>query len=188
MFLLIARGNSYRTVSEWLQHSAETVNRFFHPVLNALADCLHPEVVRLPKGNAPTPEEISKDYRFAGYFDDCIGAGDGTHIQVRVSTDIAARFRSRKGHISQNIFATCSFNFLFTYNLPGWEGSAHDMRVMNDALSKGFHIPEGRFYLLDASFSLRKGSLTPYRGVRYHLREQALASLRPENKEELFNL
>jgi len=31
-------------------------------------------------------------------------------------------------------------------------------------------------------------TLTPYRGVRYHLREQAQANIRPQNAKELFNL
>lgn len=30
--------------------------------------------------------------------------------------------------------------------------------------------------------------MTPYRGVRYHLKEQARAGLKPRTKEELFNL
>jgi len=45
-----------------------------------------------------------------------------------------------------------------------------------------------RFYLADAGYGLRKGILTPYKGVRYHLREQAKAAQQPKNKEELFNL
>lgn len=29
----------------------------------------------------------------------------------------------------------------------------------------------GKFYLIDAGFMLRGGLITPYRGVRYHLKE-----------------
>lgn len=42
----------------------------------------------------------------------------------------------------------------------------------------GFTIPEGKYYLGHSGYGLRKGFLTPYRGVRYHLREQALAKQR----------
>jgi hypothetical protein len=59
----------------------------------------------------------------------------------------------------------------FTYVLAGWESSAHDGLVLNDALNKGFPIREGKFYLGDAGYGLKPYLLTPYRGVRYHLKE-----------------
>jgi hypothetical protein len=48
---------------------------------------------------------------------------------------------------------------------------------------------EGGFLLGDAGYALSKHVLTPYRGVRYHLKEFHNSALgRPRNKEELFNL
>ena len=44
----------------------------------------------------------------------------------------------------------------------------------------------GKFYLGDAGFMLKRGLITPYRGVRYHLKEYARRG--PENEKELFNL
>ena len=43
-----------------------------------------------------------------------------------------------------------SFNLKFTYVLAGWEGSAHDSRVLNDAFARpgGFSIPDGIIRLL----------------------------------------
>ncbi|XLT41782.1 hypothetical protein HN873_073074 [Arachis hypogaea] len=46
-------------------------------------------------------------------------------------------------------------------------------------------IPEGKFYLGDAEFMLKPGILTPYRGVRYHLKEYSVRE--PQNPKELFN-
>jgi hypothetical protein len=67
----------------------------------------------------------------------------------------------------------------FSYILAGWEGSAHDSRVLNDAIAdKGFSIPPGQYYLADAGYSNRDWLLTPYRGVRYHLKETKLAKIR----------
>ena len=76
----------------------------------------------------------------------------------------------------------------FSYILAGWEGSAHDARVLSDAVTRGFTVPEGFYYLADAGYACAKGFLTPYRKVRYHLKEQAQANLRPQNAAELFNL
>lgn len=76
----------------------------------------------------------------------------------------------------------------FFYVCPGWEGSANDARVLENAELNGFPREENAVYLADAGYGLRKGYLTPYRTVRYHLREQSRAHLKPKTKEELFNL
>ena len=59
----------------------------------------------------------------------------------------------------------------FRYVLAGWEGSSHDGAVLEAAFDAGFVVPTGKYYLGDAGFSLTPWCLTPYRGVRYHLRE-----------------
>ena len=43
----------------------------------------------------------------------------------------------------------------------------------------------GKYYLGDASFMLKGQILTPYRGVRYHLKEYSRRG--PQNARELFN-
>jgi hypothetical protein len=50
--------------------------------------------------------------------------------------------------------------------------------VLTHARGLDFSIPTGSFYLADAGYSLNHGILVPYRGVRYHLREQAAANQR----------
>jgi len=77
---------------------------------------------------------------------------------------------------------------LFTYILAGWEGTANDARVLQDAHFRGFEAPPGKYYLADAGYPNLPLTMTPYRGVRYHLKEQARSRLKPQNKEELFNL
>ena len=47
---------------------------------------------------------------------------------------------------------------------------------------------EGKYYLGDAGYGLSKLVLTPYRGVRYHLREFEVNGQGPANAKELFNL
>ena len=58
--------------------------------------------------------------------------------------EIQGRFRGRKNGTMQNVLAAISFNLKFTYVLAGWEDSAHDSRVLNDAFTRpeGFSIPE----------------------------------------------
>lgn len=152
---------------------------------------LHHQNVCLPTpdsrtGEIPIPDEILNRSEFFPYFQNAIGACDGTHILAKVPYIDQQRFRCRKGFTSQNVFAACSFDFRFLFIHPGWEGSAHDGRVLEDAEGNGFSIPNGKYYLFDAGYRLKRGCLTPYRGIRYHLKEQG--TQRPENKEELFNL
>lgn len=60
---------------------------------------------------------------------------DGTHVDAMLPSRLVARFRGRKG-VTQNVLAACTPNKLFTYVLAGWEGSANDYRILQDALSR----------------------------------------------------
>ncbi|ETV72234.1 hypothetical protein H257_12702 [Aphanomyces astaci] len=82
------------------------------------------------------------------FFGNCIGALDGTHIHATPPRDARLPFRNRKGFMSQNVLAVCTFDLQFSYVLAGWEGSASDARILQDALSaKGFSIPDRKMYV-----------------------------------------
>ncbi|KAL2327743.1 hypothetical protein Fmac_021170 [Flemingia macrophylla] len=158
-----------RSVSFFFHRSGETVSRHFHNVLNAII-MLEGEFLVQPSGR-----------------DDCLGAIDGTHVRVKVPRSDAPRFRGRKDWPTQNIFAACDFDMKFTYVLRGWEGTASDSRILKDVLSREdpLIIPQGKYYLGDAGFMLKGQIITPYRGVRYHLKEYSQRG--PQNPRELFN-
>ena len=99
----------------------------------------------------------------------------------------SGRFRDRTGNTTQNNLIAVDWDGNITYCLAGWEGSVHDARMMLDARTKGFVLPRGKYMLADAGFRLEQDILTPYRGVRYHLKEWAAANQRPQNPRELFN-
>ena len=62
-------------------------------------------------------------------------------------------------------------------DLRSVELAAYDSRVLSHARSDSdFAIPNNKYRLADASYGLKRGLLTPYRGVRYHSREQAQAN------------
>ena len=121
--------------------------------------------------------KIRNNYRYFPYFEDCIGALDGTHIAAHIPSSLQPRYRNRKQFISQNVLACCDFDMRFTYLLAGWEGSAHDQRVLSDAIYQhDLLILPGKYYLGDAGYTNSEYCMVPYRGVRYHLKEQRLAS------------
>ncbi|KAG5059183.1 hypothetical protein JHK87_000212 [Glycine soja] len=125
-----------------------------------------------------------------GTIADCIGAIDGTHIPASLKGRDVSSYRDRHGNISQNVLAACNFDLEFMYVLSGWEGSAHDSKVLSDALARknGLKVPQGKYYLVDCGFPNRRKFLAPYRGVRYHLQDFAGHGNDPKNEKELFNL
>lgn len=144
----------------------------FHIVLDAtLSEQFYSKFVQLPDSNTPLSDVLASDSRFFPFFEGCIGAIDGTHVRASVPSTHKAKYRDRKGTISQNILVACTFEMRVCFVLSGWEGSASDGAVFEDARGHGLAIPPGKFYLADAGFALSDALLVPYRGVRYHLRE-----------------
>ncbi|XP_047258564.1 uncharacterized protein LOC124890797 [Capsicum annuum] len=151
----------------------------------------------LPHCASSSFEALSNPYKITGWNHPtgdneqpsyCVEAIDGIHVLAFVPIEQQNRFRGRKSTTTQNVLAAINFNLKFTYVLAGWEGSAHDSRILNDALerSHGLQIPQDKYYLVDAGYGLRKGFIPPYHGIRYHLQEYSDCPL--QNKKELFNL
>jgi DDE superfamily endonuclease len=127
--------------------------------------------VRLPDADSPIPPEIEGSPKFHPFFDGALGAIDGTHIRCTPSAADRSATRNRKGVLTQNCLAACSFDLRFTYFLSGWEGATADSMLFADAHRTDFYIPNGRYYLADAGFASSNALLVPYRSVRYHLLE-----------------
>ena len=127
--------------------------------------------VKLPRRSDPVPPEIANNTKRSPFFNNAIGAIDGTHISCAPSAEEKEGSRNRKGTLTQNCLMACSFDLRFLYVCSGWEGSAADALVYHDAQCVNFRIPPRKFYLADASFGLSEELLIPYQGVRYHLAE-----------------
>ncbi|CAL5365309.1 unnamed protein product [Camellia sinensis] len=133
-----------RTIKFFYRRSGETVSRHFHQVLKAIIS-LEDIFLKQPDG-FNCPPEIRNNPKYWPYFKDCVGAIDGTHFRVRVPNKDAQRYRGRKCYPTQNALAACSFDLKFTYILPGWEGSASDSRILDNALTREmdkFIVPQG---------------------------------------------
>jgi hypothetical protein len=70
---------------------------------------------------------------------------DGTHVLARVPERRKQAFMGMKHTTTQNVMAAVDFDLRFIYVLAGWEGSAHDARVLADALQRddGLRVPQG---------------------------------------------
>uniref|UniRef100_A0A803MUC8 DDE Tnp4 domain-containing protein n=1 Tax=Chenopodium quinoa TaxID=63459 RepID=A0A803MUC8_CHEQI len=137
MFLYtLAHHKKNRSIGQYFFRSGETVSRQFHLCLRAFLK-LH-EVLLYN----PTPiSDDCEDERWKS-FKNCLGALDGTYINVNVPSQERPKYRTRKGTIAMNVLGVCAPNMQFIYVLPGWEG-----------------------------YTNCEGFLAPYRGQRYNLKE-----------------
>lgn len=185
---IVGHNERNRVIQERFQHSGETISRHFNNVLKAIKS-LSRELLQPPQ--VTTPPEILRSNRFYPYFKDCIGVIDGMHIPAHVPAKDQSRFRNRKGVLTQNVLAACTFDLQFIFIYPGWEGSAADSRVLravlDDPYQKFPQVPEGKYYLVDSGYLNMEGFLAPYEGVRYQLHEYIGANQLPRNAKELFN-
>jgi hypothetical protein len=65
-----------------------------------------------------------------------LGALDGTHVKVTALANLKGRYRSRLGDIDTSMLGVYAPDMQFIYVLPSWEGSAHDGRVLRDAITR----------------------------------------------------
>ena len=190
-------GLSIRHVGERFQHANATISRHVHSVclakrhVNSLSfryfrlilfalssSPFYQKYIHLPRSSAPIPPEILDNSKFFPFFEGAIGAMDGSHFNCCPSSLERQYARDRKGGISMNLLACCSFDLRFQYILSGWDGSAADATMYNEARLSDLLIPPGKYYLADAGFGICDSLLVPYRGVRYHLAEWGRASVR----------
>jgi hypothetical protein len=146
------------------------VFRYIRRVTKMLVGSFYCKYVKLlPMDNVPP--HILNEPKFYPYFKDSSGAIDGSQFNSWVAEEATVHSRNQKGFISQNVLAICDGNLHFLYILSGWEGSAADSRVFEYARSRDLHLPRPYYFLADAGSPLCDMLMTPYRGVRYHLKE-----------------
>ncbi|KAH7849523.1 hypothetical protein Vadar_019079 [Vaccinium darrowii] len=147
IFLYICgHSERHRMAADRFQRSTSTISTHFKLMRRAICN-LAPHIIRPPDLHV-TPPEILNDDRYFPWFQDCVGAIDGTQIEAWVPRNRQVASRGRKPTITQNVMAVCSFDMKFTYVYPGWEGSAHDGRVFNAAVSN----PANNFPGIDEFF------------------------------------
>ncbi|PLW16380.1 hypothetical protein PCASD_24228 [Puccinia coronata f. sp. avenae] len=102
LYMLIT-GLSNCKLQQQFQQSASTISGIINQLVKDIAS--HKKLIQtfihLPDENTKTPEEIKENPKFSPYFDDCIGAVDGSHIPVFVPNQ--KRYINQKGYPSQKI-------------------------------------------------------------------------------------
>ncbi|XP_076957887.1 uncharacterized protein LOC143633465 [Bidens hawaiensis] len=170
MFLMMLGHNQrFSVIKRRFQHSKQTIHKYFHEVLATMMEFAKEVIV--PTSNPNTPR---RNKRLRRVFKGAIGALDGTLIHAIVPVHKQHLYRGRgKGECYQNVLAICDFNMVFTFLVAGWEGVAHDSRILSESLTNAnapFPLPPpDKYYLCDAAYAHTRGFMAPYRNVRYWL-------------------
>jgi hypothetical protein len=91
---------------------------YIHKILDLIVCTpFYSRYVKLP--SSTTPPEILADPKLFPYFDGCLSAVDGSHIDAHVPDALAPRYRNRKGRLSQNLLAACSFDLALSMHSQG---------------------------------------------------------------------
>ena len=136
MFLwIVGSAQGVRQAENIFERSLDTVHRNFNKVLHCLVK-LAADNIKPKDPEFRTRHERLNNPRFYPFFNDCIGAIDGTHIPIVVPSEKLVQYMCRKGCTTQNVMPVCDFDMRFTFVLAGWPGSVHDMRVFRDAMDK----------------------------------------------------
>jgi len=116
------------------------------------------DYVHLPSVDDPIAPYIKDNTKFFPFFEDAIGAIDGTHFVCLPTAAEWAAAHDYKGGVTQNCLAACNFNLEFMYIFSGWEGSATDSAMFLTNL----HILPGKYYLADAGFPSSLRTVIPF--------------------------
>ncbi|XP_076904401.1 uncharacterized protein LOC143559827 [Bidens hawaiensis] len=154
-------GNDLRNrFTSWLyRRSASTTSRCLHRVLQAIIS-LEDRYIQQPKGDI-VPTEIQEKKRFYPFL------------------------RIASVQLTEHMFVS---KYLTGMPLDIAVGTTSDSRIIKNAFTREdkLVIPTGRYCLVDAGLPHTSTLMTPYRGVRYHLKEYSTRA--PHNAKELFNL
>jgi len=120
-----------------------------------LSPPFYTKYVHLLTSDNPIPPEICNNPKFWPYFKNALGALNGSHIHSAPPASEQPICQNRKGFVLQNCLFGCDFSLKFIYSLTGWEGSATDTWVYEDAqqMTCIFLLASSILLMLDIRFA-----------------------------------
>ena len=128
--------------------------------------------IQLPSSESVS-HKIQHNPKFWPFFQDAIGAIDGSHIHTAPPAFVHPNYRNRKGFVSQNCLFACDFDLKFVYLLMGWEGSATDAHIYADAIAIDLCLPDGKYFLHQENNTLLFWTFWTFKSTKRQKRQKS---------------